>query len=158
MRGFWVSRLDSLQAAGEEEGVLEKAIVEVVVYLLPELGRDSWRRGGRHGGHGGARWQCHVREGPYSIGSRVVLVRREGLVREHGGVTGSLDSAGGVPYSGRVSGLKNAEGRPCAHGCGGSAGSDMGGGRGGGCFWGLLLCRCGTLVAAGDASGVARQS
>jgi hypothetical protein len=44
-----VAGLEGMQAAGEEEGVFGEAVVEVVVYELPQLGVHArWRR--RHGG------------------------------------------------------------------------------------------------------------
>jgi hypothetical protein len=37
-----VSWLESVQAAGEEQGVFSKAVVQVVVYELAQLGIDAW--------------------------------------------------------------------------------------------------------------------
>lgn len=48
MRGIRVAGLMGVQTAGEEEGVVQEAVVEVVVYELAQLGVDA--RGRRHGG------------------------------------------------------------------------------------------------------------
>jgi hypothetical protein len=61
--GFWVTRLDSTETAGKEEGVLKEAVVEVIIYLLPQLGRHAGRRGGGHCRHSGTWRDCHLRRG-----------------------------------------------------------------------------------------------
>lgn len=52
VQGVGVARVEAVQAAGQEEGVVEQAIVEVVMDQLAQLGRDAGRRGlrGQHGG------------------------------------------------------------------------------------------------------------
>jgi hypothetical protein len=50
--GVGVAGLESMQAGREEESVFGKAVVEVVVDQLAQLGGDAGRR--RHGGRGGA--------------------------------------------------------------------------------------------------------
>jgi hypothetical protein len=48
MCGVGGARLKGVQAAGEKKGVLQEAVVEVVVYKLPQL--SVYSRGRRHGG------------------------------------------------------------------------------------------------------------
>lgn len=43
MRGIWVAGFESLEATGEKQGVFDKAVVEVVVYKLAQLGIDAGR-------------------------------------------------------------------------------------------------------------------
>ena len=43
VRGIRVARLECLQAACEEQCVFSKAVVEMVVYKLAQLGIDAWR-------------------------------------------------------------------------------------------------------------------
>ena len=53
MYSIGVARVQSVQAAGEKEGVFGEAVVEVVVYELSQLGvdrRGRRRHGGRIGG------------------------------------------------------------------------------------------------------------
>jgi len=43
VRRIRVAGLECLQATGEEQGIFNKAVVEVVVYKLAQLGIDAWR-------------------------------------------------------------------------------------------------------------------
>jgi hypothetical protein len=75
VRCIGAAGLEGMQAAGEKEGVFGEAVVEVVVYELPQLGVDTRGRR-RHGGQlwcGGRGERAGVRWARWCVHGRLVM-------------------------------------------------------------------------------------